>query len=101
MFVNLCRRIGWEAPAAEDTHEPLGNTLIPGARVRYLAEIAEQGRSTNAEVERLAALAATAQHYDGAAAALADDDAGLAQTLRDRRDEALGALGPEARTLLL
>ena len=33
-------------------HEPRGNALIPGERVRYLAEIAEQGRGIDARVER-------------------------------------------------
>ena len=72
MFANLCRALaeqaGGEARALRDPslepaeHEPLGNTLIPGKRVRYLAEIAEQGRGINAKVEELAAIAAKAQH---------------------------------------
>ncbi|HET6507046.1 MAG TPA: methylmalonyl-CoA mutase family protein [Baekduia sp.] len=100
MFTALCRRIDLDPGADPDEREPLGHALIPGARVRYLAEIAEQGRSVNAEVERLAAVAATAQHYDAAAEALGESDPAVAQTLRDRRDEALDQLGPEARALL-
>jgi isobutyryl-CoA mutase len=100
MFVNLCRKLDLDPGPAPEAHEPLGNTLIPGARVRYLAEIAEQGHHINDEVERLAALAGTAQHYDAAAAALEDDDPAVAATLRARRDEALDVLGPEARGLL-
>ncbi len=58
MFVNLCRRIRelpgsdperWSPDLELDSHEPLGNVLIPSSRVRYLAEIAEQGRGINAE----------------------------------------------------
>jgi methylmalonyl-CoA mutase len=100
MFVNLCQKLDLDPGPAPEQHAPLGNTLIPGARVRYLAEIAEQGQQINAEVERLAALAGTAQHYDAAATALEDDDPAVATTLRARRDEALDALGPEARKLL-
>jgi len=43
--------------------EPRATVLIPGARVRYLAEIAEQGRGINAEIEREAEFASKAQHY--------------------------------------
>ncbi len=43
--------------------EPRATVLIPGARVRYLAEIAEQGRAINANVERMAEAATKAQHY--------------------------------------
>ncbi|EQD55315.1 Methylmalonyl-CoA mutase, partial [mine drainage metagenome] len=35
--------------------------MIPGARVRYLAEIAEQGRGVNARIEREAEAASKAQ----------------------------------------
>ncbi|UGS35964.1 methylmalonyl-CoA mutase family protein [Capillimicrobium parvum] len=71
MFVNLCRRLaevagvepGRWAPGLDlETHEPRGNTLIPGSRGRYLAEIAQQGRSINEDVERLAQLASQAHH---------------------------------------
>src|SRR5690606_22809836 len=34
--------------------EPRATVLIPGARVRYLAEIAEQGRAINASIEKQA-----------------------------------------------
>ncbi|PPT90246.1 cobalamin-dependent protein, partial [Xanthomonas theicola] len=83
MFVNLCRllrdKLGLEAthPAAAadpgtlrcdfrphlDTvlKEPRAAVLIPGARVRYLAEIAEQGRALNAGIERQAEAADRAQ----------------------------------------
>ncbi|MDE1959459.1 MAG: methylmalonyl-CoA mutase family protein [Xanthomonadaceae bacterium] len=43
--------------------EPRATVLIPGARVRYLAEIAEQGRGVNARIEREAEAASRAQHF--------------------------------------
>ena len=49
----------WDPELEPASHQPLGNTLIPGSRVRYLAEIAEQGRQINADVDRLAELAQT------------------------------------------
>ncbi|QNH13402.1 methylmalonyl-CoA mutase family protein [Xanthomonas sp. SI] len=91
MFVNLCRllraKLGLEAsgPGAESTDaarhaapsphcdfqpqldttlkEPRATVLIPGARVRYLAEIAEQGRALNAGIERQAEAADRAQSF--------------------------------------
>ncbi|HTV85551.1 MAG TPA: methylmalonyl-CoA mutase family protein [Dyella sp.] len=53
--------------------EPRATVLIPGARVRYLAEIAEQGRGINAQIEREAELASKAQHYFEALKELADE----------------------------
>ncbi|MGN7724825.1 methylmalonyl-CoA mutase family protein [Luteimonas sp. 22616] len=41
--------------------EPRATVLIPGARVRYLAEIAEQGRAINASIEKQAEAADRAQ----------------------------------------
>src|SRR5690606_35165830 len=43
--------------------EPRATVLIPGSRVRYLAEIAEQGRAINRRVETEAETASRAQHY--------------------------------------
>ncbi len=91
MFVNLCRllrvKLGLAAsdPRAETTDaarraapsphcdflpqldttlkEPRATVLIPGARVRYLAEIAEQGRALNAGIERQAEAADRAQSF--------------------------------------
>ena len=87
MFVNLCRllrdKLGLDAaptPSAAtagadalrcdfrpelDTSlkEPRATVLIPGARVRYLAEIAEQGRALNAGIERQAEAADRAQSF--------------------------------------
>src|SRR5690606_33663773 len=75
MFVNLCRLLREKVAGAGskacdfdpqvDTSlkEPRATVLIPGARVRYLAEIAESGRSANAEAQRMAEQASRAQHY--------------------------------------
>ncbi len=104
MFVNLCRRLveragetgeRFDPELAPATHEPRGNALIPGSRVRYLAEIAEQGRSLNAEVERLAALATRAQALHEAAQAVGDGS-----ELRAAYEQTLAELGPEAVELL-
>ncbi|QCO67531.1 methylmalonyl-CoA mutase [Luteimonas yindakuii] len=43
--------------------EPRATVLIPGARVRYLAEIAEQGRAINASIEKQAEAADRAQSF--------------------------------------
>jgi len=46
-----------------DDHEPKPSVLIPGKRVRYLAEIAEQGRTLNEKILEWAEEARRAQHY--------------------------------------
>ncbi|WP_267223221.1 methylmalonyl-CoA mutase family protein [Dyella silvae] len=72
MFTNLCRllrdKLGLQAekwtPSLDTTlKEPRATVLIPGSRVRYLAEIAEQGRGINKEIEHEAEFASKAQHY--------------------------------------
>ena len=124
MFRRLCAAIGaiddfdaahFDPHIEGERQEPLGNVLIPGERVRYLAEIAEQGRGINAEIERQAGHAATLQHLHAALAALQDpelpepldaypeaavesDDA-LAP-LRAHHNEALEALHRESLALL-
>ena len=123
MFMNLCRLLAtklgsdesrWKPPLSLDNREPRATVLIPGNRVRYLAEIAEQGRSINRSIEQLAAIAAKAQHCYEALRAV--DDEALPPTfeaypesqlvndtlglLRRRYNEALVTLGSEARGLL-
>ncbi len=81
MFVNLCRlmkqklgsakgepgieseRCNWVPDLDTTLKEPRATVLIPGARVRYLAEIAEQGRAINQGIETQAEYASKAQHY--------------------------------------
>ncbi len=51
-------------PQADTTlKEPRATVLIPGARVRYLAEISQQGRGINQSIEQQAQAAGRAQHY--------------------------------------
>ena len=87
MFANLCRLLREKAkadaglqPRIDTTlKEPRATVLIPGSRVRYLAEIAEQGRGINARIESQAEVAERAQ--------------GLWQALKELGDGALpGAL---------
>jgi len=91
MFTNLCRllrhKLGTgggervvESPRCDFSpqldvtlKEPRATVLIPGARVRYLAEIAEQGRGVNAQIEREAEFASKAQHYYESLKELGDD----------------------------
>jgi methylmalonyl-CoA mutase len=80
MFVNLCRllrgktgagahaggevgRCDFQPDIDTSLKEPRATVLIPGARVRYLAEIAEQGRGINRRIESEAETASRAQHY--------------------------------------
>ncbi|MFC5525306.1 methylmalonyl-CoA mutase family protein [Rhodanobacter ginsengisoli] len=72
MFANLCRlmRDKLALPAEQWTPQldttlksPRATVLIPGSRVRYLAEIAEQGRAINRSIETQAEFASKAQHY--------------------------------------
>ncbi len=71
MFVNLCRLLRdklslpagkWTPQVDTSQKEPRATVLIPGARVRYLAEIAEQGRGINKAVEQQSDIASRAQH---------------------------------------
>jgi len=77
MFANLCRLLrakGADFDPRIDTSlkEPRATVLIPGARVRYLAEIAEQGRAINRRIESEAETASRAQSYWESLRELAD-----------------------------
>src|SRR4249919_2153327 len=72
MFANLCRLLRdklalpdqkWTPEIDTSLKEPRATILIPGARVRYLAEIAEQGRAINRQIETQAEIADRAQSY--------------------------------------
>ena len=82
MFANLCRLLSaklhlptehW-TPAGLDTaiRSPRATVLIPGARVRYLAEIAEGGRAINHRIETQAQIAERAQSWWNVLGELAD-----------------------------
>jgi methylmalonyl-CoA mutase len=91
MFVNLCRlvreklaaagrdpggaegRCNWRPVVDVSLKEPRATVLIPGARVRYLAEIAEQGRAINRGIETQAEIADRAQSLWEALRELGDD----------------------------
>jgi methylmalonyl-CoA mutase len=71
MFSELCRRVvdkagldgnKWTPEIDTSNKEPRSTATIPGARIRYLAEIAEQGRDANREVDTQATIASRAQH---------------------------------------
>ena len=70
MFANLCRLLReklslpegkWSPVIDTSLKEPRATVLIPGNRVRYLAEIAEQGRGINKRIESQAEIADRAQ----------------------------------------
>lgn len=82
MFVNLARLLReklhlpaetWTPKLDTSLKEPRATVLIPGARVRYLAEIAEQGRAINASIEKQAEAADRAQAFWQALHELGDD----------------------------
>lgn len=126
MFANLCRLLRdklslpeakWTPEIDTSLKEPRATVLIPGARVRYLAEIAEQGRGINAKIETQSETADRAQSYWQSLNDLGDDAlpkaldlyAGDALTsggdrtlltLRQRYNDAVQSLTSEALKLL-
>ena len=66
--------------------EPRATVLIPGSRVRYLAEIAEQGRAINASIEQQAEAADRAQSFWQALQELEDPKLPKALDLYDSAD---------------
>ncbi|MCW8926066.1 MAG: methylmalonyl-CoA mutase family protein, partial [Xanthomonadales bacterium] len=83
MFVNLLRLLrekldlpeeDWSVDMDLPDHTPKATVLIPGNRVRYLAEIAEQGRDINQDIERQAQAASLAQNYYECLKDLGDPD---------------------------
>jgi len=88
MFANLCRLLReklqlpankWTPDIDTSLKEPRATVLIPGARVRYLAEIAEQGRGINRRIESESEVASRAQSLWQALREL--DDAALPKAL--------------------
>ncbi|MEO1576627.1 MAG: GTP-binding protein, partial [Pseudomonadota bacterium] len=81
MFDRLCALVAdkvgldksaWTTPWASETRQPDAVTMIPGARIRYLAEISEGGRAVNAQVDTAASAATRAQHLYESLGALND-----------------------------
>ncbi|MCZ8114977.1 methylmalonyl-CoA mutase family protein [Silanimonas sp.] len=130
MFANLCQRLKAKlgegiasnacsfAPTIDTTlKEPRATVLIPGARIRYLAEIAEQGRRINGDIQRQSEAAERAQACWSALKELGDaalpkaldlypadalregGDRSLL-TLRQRYNDALNSLSTESLALL-
>ncbi|MEM9207780.1 MAG: methylmalonyl-CoA mutase family protein [Pseudomonadota bacterium] len=126
VFAELCHRAAdklslelqdWTPDVDVPDAPPRALALIPGARVRYLAEISEQGRSVNARITQQAEVASRLQSLHVALAELGDAalpdplgaypatvleesrDASL-QKLRQHYQSALGELGDEAVELL-
>src|SRR5690606_36169706 len=132
MFANLCRLLR-EKSGARSAHcdfepdidtslkEPRATVLIPGARVRHLAEIAEQGRAINRRIETEAETASRAPHYCAVLRELGDpllpeplalydsnalqpapgtDPDRTLHTLRQRYNDAIQSLSSDALRLL-
>ena len=104
MFAELCRRLtekadldaaDWTPDIDTSIREPRATAMIPGQRVRYLAEIAEQGRVVNASVEKQAEIASRAQHVYESLKLLEDPalpaelDAYASEALTDNDDRSL------------
>ncbi|AXQ28895.1 methylmalonyl-CoA mutase [Solimonas sp. K1W22B-7] len=126
MFTNLCRllrgKLGlpddkWTPDLDTSLKEPRATILIPGSRVRYLAEIAEQGRGINKDAERQDEAANRAQNLWESLKELEDGKLPKALdlypaedltaggdktllTLRQRYNEAIRSLDPESLDLL-
>jgi methylmalonyl-CoA mutase len=125
-FAELCRRVAakleldadaWTPSIDTTRREPRSTAMIPGSRLRYLAEIAEQGRSIDRTIEVRVEAASRLQHLYEALKTLADSQlpeplaayAPQALTeggdrsllvLRQRYQEALADLGAEAVLVL-
>jgi methylmalonyl-CoA mutase len=81
LFVELCRRLdaakagaakSWRLEGHVIAELPQRDAIIPGRRIRYLAEIAAAGRDVTAKISVAAAAASRAQGLHQALAALAD-----------------------------
>ena len=126
MFYELCKRMAkkleldeahWTPAIDVSQKEPRATAIIPGNRIRYLAEISEHGRSVNTDLVRQAEAASQLQHLFEALKALddpilpdrfdayppnalADNKDRSILVLRQRYQEALKELSSEAITLL-
>ena len=126
-FYHLCRLVSeklrlapeqWLPNVDRTDTEPRSVSIIPSSRVRYLAEIVENGRKVKSDNERQVEAADNADHYyqtlkslgdpqlpeplqTYAPAALVDDSVDLTlRTLRQRYQEAVGEMSGDAIRLL-
>ena len=93
---------GGALPAPDARVSPHSRAIVPGARARYLSEVAEVVRGYHARVERQAAIARERQHLREARRLLEDagesgSGAAALARLEDARDR---ALDPQARELI-
>ena len=88
----------WRPSLDTTLKEPRATVLIPGSRVRYLAEIAEQGRGINSSIAHQAEFASKAQHCYEALKEL--DDPQLPRPLELYRNDDLHAEGDRSLTTL-
>jgi methylmalonyl-CoA mutase len=73
LFAAVCSRLdGWQVTNPGPTEIVTRDPLIPGSRVRYLAEIAQAGRGTNERIEAQAQAASRAHGLYGSLKALHD-----------------------------
>ena len=126
MFSQLCSRVvekagldkdKWTPDIDTSIREPRAMAIIPGARVRYLAEIAEQGRAIDKTIDSQAEIASRVQHIYEAlkvipdprlpeelqayrSAALTEGEDRSLLVLRQRYQEALDDLTAESIQLL-
>jgi methylmalonyl-CoA mutase len=107
MFTELCRRVaekagldqeGWTPGLDTSVREPRATAMIPGNRIRYLAEIAERGRGVASDIERQAEAASRAQHLYESLKLLEDPE--LPEELKTYADTALTDTSDASRTIL-
>jgi methylmalonyl-CoA mutase len=103
LYEALARRLG-EEPTARALRPGAGAALsvelVPGARARYLAEIAESLRAFRARTEELAERASDAWGCARAEALLGSAPEEARRPLAEARERALEELGPELRAEL-
>ena len=126
MFSELCRRVAekggldperWQTSLDTSVREPRSTATIPGSRIRYLAEIAENGRRIETDIGKQSEAASHAQHVYESLKLLEDPalpaelelypESALTEggdqsllVLRQRYQEALSTLSGESLALL-
>ena len=106
LFAALCQRLdaepvagkSWKLAGHHIDELPRRDPVIPGERVRYLAEIAADGRNVRESIERMAAAASRAQSLREALEALRD--AALPQPLEPFKDADINDASDASRAKL-